>query len=215
MGVKSLKIFKNYFSNTLSIQKEGLANSNVERNKDKCNTGLSFLNSERTVSFWFKTNDNSLSQSIIGFSGKNKYSYVGISYNNTFIIRRSAENYKRFNYIFKNNKWYHAVIFIKGDYVDDIRESKLWINGNEVNDIKKICKNSAPALWDKISLSAGYYQFKGDVQRVRIYNCLLEKSEIVDLYYKGSLNLTVPFKLDMTNIPNIRKQNIKEYSLNI
>ncbi|MCX6155993.1 MAG: C39 family peptidase [Candidatus Kapabacteria bacterium] len=201
-------------------------NSNCAYSFDGINNYIEMsynLNNVFTTSVWFITNE-SKNQNIIGRADDGNEA-------RGFLFQTTPDNKLAFpfgdglkwaygvgssNYTFDIGKWNHALV------TRNMNIMKMYINGVLVNLIDIGTTNpvyNRPSYYvGNNYLEYNFWQFKGKIDDIRIYNRALSDAEVQALYHEGEVtigsqtwttkNLDVAYYRDGTVIPEIQDQTL-------
>jgi len=128
----------------------------------------------KTFSFWFYDESSSGNVKIASVF-RSIYKYY--STQNRFLLNMGVSNYRYFDNTNIRGEWQHFVVLIAGTDINDIDNSKLYINGSLVANYITLKTSSADST--NFTALTGYI---GIIDDVRIYDRLLSSDEIIALY---------------------------------
>jgi len=200
---------KSQASSSLVFNGNGSLRLTANNNCLNFGTGSSY-----TMSFWFRTNDQS-SQTF--FYNVNTTSSKGITLTLNeylkgelyFLVRGSSENdwlhlkYKDVNLL--DNKWHHLLIIVN----QTNKAAGIFIDGEFKNGVSFTGKNPDPSPVDKTKIYVGD-GYTGDFDELRFYSRTLSQAEIDEL--AGLTNTSI--KNSLSNI-KLNIQNPVNENLNV
>lgn len=169
---------------------------------DYINTFSTFDYQERTVSFWFKPERITGSNSVL-IQDANTLTYGAFSLRVLNGDMRGRAGQASDTLIYPNtmvNQWYHVALVRRND------SAIYYINGVKTGGVLSGNGGSSASPYDKLVIGAGRERntnfFKGVIDDIKIFDCVFSALQVDSLYNDNSANLSSPtclvadYKLD-------------------
>ncbi|MBT7402920.1 hypothetical protein HN777_03975, partial [Candidatus Woesearchaeota archaeon] len=140
-----------------------------------------------TISTWFKGEDTAVVKTIIALeeSAEARIDLLDDGRIAGYIYDGSNRQVFSSASTYEDDQWHHVIFIAEGDvhslYVDGAFEDSMEYSRTAVGGIEVIGARNTETAYD--------YDFKGDIDEVRIYNRSLSASEIQNLYELGSAHI--------------------------
>ena len=164
--------------------------------------------SPKTISFWFKLDDLTGTQSIMGKWGDtNTREWLLYTTTSTLNLGVNAESTEVTTTV-EANRWYHATIVL-----DTSGNSELFIDGVSQGTGTASSFRSDPSEPIRMGQNNSTNFFAGTSSELRIYNIILTQDEVLKLFHTTKPTQTVP-EQPLNNLPDLADSSLKGAWLN-
>jgi len=134
------------FSNKYSVAFDGV--------NDRVDTTPNLPLGVMTISFWMKTTAAGGNKSVTG-NGLNKLNFIGTSP----LILLANSNYRYFESQLSkfDGQWHHWLVLVAGDQKNDITNSRIFVDGQEINPTTTILSSGPVAYSSTQRIGGGTY----------------------------------------------------------
>ena len=163
------------FSNKYSIAFDGV-NDRVELAP---NLPLGVM----TISFWMKTTDSEGNKSVTG-NGLNKLNFIGTSP----LILLGSSNYRYFESQLSkfDGQWHHWLVLVAGDQTNDITNSRIFVDGQEINPTTTVLSSGPAAYFSNQLIGIGTYgAIAANIDEFAVWQA--DKTGDIDFLYNNGL----------------------------
>ncbi len=159
-----------------------------------CGSNSSVLPDIFSFSAWVKINNNNPAGAnmIMGWSSSTAYPGLLLKFSNSRpLLYLGSNNYRYFSASSPTNvadtNWHHYVFIVTGNTLNDIDNSKLYVDGKE-QDVFLTLKTGNPStkLLCRLGMGGDSPRMNGIMDDARIYSRALSTTEIQQLYSQGS-----------------------------
>ena len=143
------------------------------------------ISSNYSVSFWFKGNDSTLNDVMIGGASNNYFPYLSLTSGNIRVYFRNTSVSKSIltDVTYAADTWYHLVIS------QGVTNTIAYINGLDKGNVSTINGGAGTSITSIGAYEAGGFPFNGFIDEVSFFNTALTAQEVQDIY-----NATEPGK---------------------
>ena len=136
------------------------------------------ISSNYSVSFWFKGNDSTLNDVMIGGASNNYFPYLSLTSGNIRVYFRNTSVSRSIltDVTYAADTWYHLVIS------QGVTNTVAYINGVNKGNVTSINGGTSIAINTIGSYETGGFPFNGFIDEVAFFNTALTDAEILSIY---------------------------------
>jgi len=163
------------FSNKYSVAFDGV--------NDRVDTTPNLPLGVMTISFWMKTTAAGGNKSVTG-NGLNKLNFIGTSP----LILLGSSNYRYFESQLSkfDGQWHHWLVLVAGDQTNDITNSRIFVDGQEINPTTTVLSSGPAAYFSNQLIGIGTYgAIAANIDEFAVWQA--DKTGDIDFLYNNGL----------------------------